>query len=178
MRNLLITLVLCGASLVYSNAQIVKPVAGNKLVELSGSGLANLGSGLNQQYGGAMFRMFKSDMTAHRWAVNMGLSYDDELPEDQFNLNNIMLNWGIENHMTGSARMSTYWGYDAGISAMDNFDVFRIQAGLFTGFDYYIADGLYLGAELGYRLHVQFDPFTIDMPGASLNAAFKIGYRL
>ncbi len=178
MRNLLITLVLCGASLVYSNAQIVKPVAGNKLVELSASGLANIGSGLNQQYGGAMFRMFKSDMTAQRWAIDMGLSFDNELEEDQFNLNQIMLTWGMEHHMTGSARMSTYWGYDAGFSAANNFDVFGISAGLFTGFDYYIADGLYLGAELGYRLGIQFDPFLINMPGTGLNAALKMGYRL
>lgn len=178
MRNLLITLVLCGASLVYSNAQIVKPVAGNRLVELRAAGLANLGTGLNEQYGGAMFRMFKSDMTAHRWAVDMGLSFDDARTGDEFLLDNIMINWGIENHMTGSARMSTYWGYDAGISASKNFEVFGIQAGLFTGFDYYIADGLYLGAELGYRLGIQLDPFLFSMPGAGLNAGLKMGYRL
>jgi hypothetical protein len=178
MRNLLITLVLCGASLVYSNAQIVKPGEGDKLVELSASGLANLGSGLNQQYGGAMFRMFKSDMTAHRWAVDMGLSFIDARTDDQFLLDHIMVNWGMENHMTGSARMSTYWGYGAGLSASNNFDVFGLQAGLFTGFDYYIADGLYLGAELGYRLRVQFDPLEIVIPGSGLNASLKMGYRL
>jgi hypothetical protein len=178
MKNVLLTLILCAFSAMYAQAQIAKPVAGNRLVEMRAAGLANLGGGLNQQYGGAMLRIFKSDMTAHRWAVDMGLTFDNERTDDKFTLDNISLNWGMENHMAGSKRMSTYWGYDAGLSATSNFDNIGVQGGLFTGFDFYIADGLYLGSELGYRLRINIDPFQLQFPGTGINASLKMGYRL
>jgi hypothetical protein len=177
MKNFLFTLTLCVAGMLSLNAQISKPVEGDRLMEMRAAGLANLGSGLNQQYGGVMLRMFTSEMKAHRFAADFGVTFDNEKEEDKFTLDNIAINWGMENHMTGSKRMSTYWGYDAGVSASANFDEIRLQAGLFTGFDFYIADGLYLGSELGYRLRVTLDPFVLQLPGTAINASIKMGYR-
>jgi len=92
-------------------------------------------------------------------------------------VNELSLNWGIENHMKGSASMSTYWGYDFGIAAISNFDLIGIRAELFSGFDFYNADGLFLRAELGYRPSITIDPFELNMPGADMNASIKMGYR-
>ncbi|MBK7233499.1 MAG: hypothetical protein IPH93_14865 [Saprospiraceae bacterium] len=157
-----------------AQAQINKPVAGNKLMELSANGLANIGSGLNSQNGGVMLRVFKSDMKAHRWSADLRIDADTS----DFTLSRVALGWGVENHMTGSSRMSTYWGYDAAISATANFDAIGIRIGVFSGFDYYIADGLYLGSELAYRLGVDsFDPFTLAIGPAALSASLKMGYR-
>jgi hypothetical protein len=178
MKNVLLTVFFCVFAFGFAQAQISKPVTGNRLVEMRGAGLANLGSGLNQQYGGAMLRIFKSDVMAHRWAVDMGLTFDNELEEDKFTLDNISVNWGMENHMAGSKRMSTYWGYDAGLRAASNFDNIAIQGGVFTGFDYYVADGWYVGTEIGYRLSINLDPFKFQLPGTGMNASLKMGYRL
>jgi hypothetical protein len=173
MKKLLPVVALCFCW-VLTQAQISKPVAGDLLMELRASGLSNLGLGVNQQYGGVMLRHFKSDMRAHRYAANLSLNVNET---DDFTVQELSLNWGMENHMKGSARMSTYWGYDVGLAFLSNFDEIQLQGGLFTGFDFYIADGLYLGAELGYRLGIIFDPFEIDMPGAGMNGSLRLGYR-
>ena len=171
--KLLFTLTLC-LVFNFAHAQISKPVAGNKLMELSVNGLSNISSGLNSQNGGVMMRMFKTDKMAYRYSADLRIDADTS----DFKINTLALGFGIENHMAGSARMSTYWGYDAALTATSNFDKFGIRVGLFSGFDYYVADGLYLGSELAYRLGVStFDPFTLQMGPAALSASVKMGYR-
>lgn len=172
-RKLFVFLFLMGGFYL-SQAQIAKPMAGNKLMELSANGLANIGSGLNAQNGGIMLRSFKSDMKAMRYAVDLAIHADTA----DFTLTRVGLGIGIENHMKGSDRMSTYWGYDAGILATSNFDEIGLRVGLFTGFDFYLADGLYVGSELAYRLGISdFDPFTLNLGPAALSASLKMGYR-
>ncbi|MBK9270593.1 MAG: hypothetical protein IPM48_03260 [Saprospiraceae bacterium] len=173
LKGLLFTLTLF-VTFQMAQAQINKPVAGNKLMELSANGLSNIGSGLNSQNGGVMLRMFKTDMKAHRYSADLRIDADTS----DFTLTRVALGWGVENHMAGSSRMSTYWGYDGAITATGNFDAIGIRIGLFTGFDYYIADGLYLGSELAYRLGIEsFDPFTLAIGPAALSASLKMGYR-
>lgn len=177
MKRFLQSLTLTAICFVSLYGQIMKPVEGNRLMEMRASGLSTLGSGINQQYGGVMLRTFKSDTKAMRLAADFGLTFDSELEEDKFTLDFISFHWGMENHLTGSKRMSTYWGYDAGLVAVSNFDQIGLQGGLFTGFDFYVADGLYIGSELGYRLQILIDPFAIQLPGTGINASLKLGYR-
>ncbi|MFM8686258.1 MAG: hypothetical protein ACKODJ_06895, partial [Bacteroidota bacterium] len=87
----------------------------------------------------------------------------------------------MENHMKGSKRMSTYWGYAGGLKLAST-DYVALSGGAFTGFDYYLADGLYIGSEVGYNAFLTFREYGqnalgFSIPGATINGAFRMGYR-
>ncbi|MBM3447346.1 MAG: hypothetical protein FJX86_06035, partial [Bacteroidetes bacterium] len=55
---------------------ISKPVKGDRLFELSGSGINELGAGLNTTRGGLMIRDFIADNKARRLAANINLQFE------------------------------------------------------------------------------------------------------
>ncbi|MEY4913228.1 MAG: hypothetical protein RL025_1055, partial [Bacteroidota bacterium] len=168
----LIALFLVLGAGVASAQSVNKPVKGDRLFELSATGINNLSTGLNTTRGGVMLRDFTADNKARRMAANINLVLDTDSGGDR-RFNEISLAYGIENHMKGSKRMSTYWGYAGGLN-MQSFDNISLAGGLFTGFDFYIADGLYLGSEVGYNALISVreadkSTFVFSLPGARMN---------
>lgn len=155
-----------------ANAQITKPKDGDVFFEFKVSGINAIQADLNDTYGGAMLRVFSSSTRAMRYSADLGLELGDNT-EVSF----LTINMGREFHYDGAEKMSTYIGADWGIGAENDFDNIYLRGGLFTGFDYFISDGLYLGAEAGFSLYVDFDPFTFQFPGVNVNTGFKLGYR-
>ena len=137
-----------------------------------------------------MVRDFIADNKARRLAANINLQFElfDSLTINTVfsrtgkkRFNEISLSYGIENHMKGSSRMSTYWGYAGGLN-MQSTDYIALAGGAFTGFDYYLADGLYIGTEVGYNAKISIreggeSAFGLSIPGAAMNGAFRLGYR-
>jgi hypothetical protein len=176
--SLLLLLAFC---ISFAEAQsITKPLKGDRLFELSATGINDLGAGLNTTRGGVMIRDFIADNKARRIAANLHLQFETfEGGKKRFN--EISLAYGIENHMKGSSRMSTYWGYAGGLN-MESTDDIALAGGAFTGFDYYLADGLYIGTEVGYNAILSIregnnSAFGLTLPGATMNGAFRMGYR-
>ncbi|MFM8958772.1 MAG: hypothetical protein ACKOKH_00750 [Bacteroidota bacterium] len=182
---------LLALSLGITKAQtITKPVKGDLLFELSASGINELGVGLNATKGGLMIRQFTADNKARRLAANLDLQFelfDTLVINSAFSrpgkkrFNEISLSYGMENHMKGSKRMSTYWGYAGGLKLAST-DYIALSGGAFTGFDYYLADGLYIGSEVGYNAFLTFREYGqnalgFSIPGATINGAFRMGYR-
>lgn len=191
MKKFLSLAFLLALSLGITKAQtITKPVKGDLLFELSASGINDLGVGLNATKGGLMVRQFTADNKARRLAANLDLQFElfDTLVINsalsrpgQKRFNEISLSYGIENHMKGSKRMSTYWGYAGGLKLAST-DFIALSGGAFTGFDYYLADGLYIGSEVGYNAFLTFREYGqnalgFSIPGATINGAFRMGYR-
>lgn len=191
MKKFLSLAFLLAFSLGITKAQtITKPVKGDLLFELSASGINELGVGLNATKGGLMVRQFTADNKARRLAANLDLQFElfDTLVINsafsrpgQKRFNEISLSYGIENHMKGSKRMSTYWGYAGGLKLAST-DFIALSGGAFTGFDYYLADGLYIGSEVGYNAFLTFREYGqnalgFSIPGATINGAFRMGYR-
>lgn len=191
MKKILSLAFLLALSLGVTKAQtITKPVKGDLLFELSASGINELGVGLNATKGGLMIRQFTADNKARRLAANLDLQFElfDTLVINptfsrpgQKRFNEISLSYGMENHMKGSKRMSTYWGYAGGLKLAST-DYIALSGGAFTGFDYYLADGLYIGSEVGYNAFLTFREYGqnamgFSLPGATINGAFRMGYR-
>jgi len=157
---------------------ISKPVKGDRLFELNASGLDVLS--ISNASGGIMIRDFMADNKVRRIAANLNLIFEADSGGSK-RLNDISLSYGMENHMKGSKRMSTYWGYSGGIR-LQSTDNIGLTGGFFTGFDYYIADGLYLGTEAGYGANLTIrenkeSAIALSLPGASMNARIRMGYR-
>lgn len=191
MKKFLSLAFLLALSLGVTKAQtITKPVKGDLLFELSASGINELGVGLNATKGGLMVRQFTADNKARRLAANLDLQFElfDTLTitsafsrPGKKRFNEISLSYGMENHMKGSKRMSTYWGYAGGLKLAST-DYIALSGGAFTGFDYYLADGLYIGSEVGYNAFLTFREYGqnalgFSIPGATINGAFRMGYR-
>lgn len=181
MNKILYIVLVMAVCISFAEAQsITKPVKGDRLFELSASGINELGADLNTTRGGLMIRNFISDKKVRRLAANLNLQF--EIAEGgKKRFNEISLAYGIENHMKGSSRMSTYWGYAGGLN-MESTDDIAVAGGAFTGFDYYLADGLYIGTEVGYNALISIreggeSDFGLSLPGAAMNGAFRMGYR-
>ena len=158
-----------------SNAQISKPTGGDVYFELGLSGLSNIGANLNSTYGSLLVRSFQSETKAKRYSANIAF-----VIEDDFIIEHLNFTYGIENHRKGTDRMSTYWGFDFGVRGFKEKEddlVLYFNSGLFTGLDYFIADGLYFGTEIGIRLLLDLSPFEIYLTGTTMNASLKFGYR-
>ncbi|MFM6975550.1 MAG: hypothetical protein ACKOW2_01715 [Sphingobacteriaceae bacterium] len=174
------TLLLVAIGLLFSttlNAQIKtdagtfnKPKAGSLITELTfapsytGGGMFSLPSLTNNSDGfaGLKFRKFSSENKAVRLSANVSIqSSSEEGSETEYSLG---LGYGIEKHLKGAERLSTYWGYEGSIGISHGFDendqltnTFGIGANVFTGFDYYIMPNIYLGVEVSYGLGIRND---------------------
>lgn len=151
------------ASITTDAGTFVKPTAGTKIMEvnltpdLTGGGIFSLPA-INNGLGmiGLKMRDFKSDKLAYRYSANVSISDSNEPnTETEFAIG---LGFGVENHLKGAERLSTYWGYEinagmtqANASYGGKDQKFGVGVGAFTGFDYYIMPKIYLGTELGYN---------------------------
>ena len=183
MKKIILTVAAVFA-LSFANAQIkteagtfTKPSAGSYQVELMFSpniaGTASSMFSLPNFYGsnipGIKVRKFTSDSRAIRYTGNISVVNSGEKDADtDFTL---ALGLGVENHMKGAERLSTYWGYEGSIGLQntgavaptDPFDpttgsakqsTLGLSAQVFTGFDYFIMPNIYLGCEVNYGIAI------------------------
>jgi hypothetical protein len=130
-----------------------------------------------------MMRKFKSESKAVRMFGNFDLNGSDAEGADT--IANATFGYGIENHLAGAERLSTFWGYQGGLQLLnlggDDVD-FGIAGGVFVGADYYIIPKVYIGTEFGYGLSIASeggdDGDTTYGLGHNLSANFRIGFRL
>ncbi len=193
-----------------ANAQIktdagtfTKPVAGTYIIEatmtpnIAGGGIFSLPT-LNSDLGilGVKMRKFSSDTKALRLAANLSVlnSGEDDV-DTEFT---VAVSAGMEHHMAGAERLSTYWGYEANIgyvAANGEVDEFGdpigigkntkigFGANIFTGFDYYIMPKIYLGAEVSYGLAVtntkpdEGDGVTKIQAAPGITPSFRLGWQ-
>jgi len=127
------------------------------------------------------------------------LNSGEEGEDTQFTVG---LSVGVEHHMKGAERLSTYWGYEgslgyvSGYEEMESDDPFApgftimvketkfgFGANVFTGFDYYIMPKIYLGAEVSYGLAVTNekpdggDGVTSIELSPSITPSFRLGWQ-
>jgi len=202
--------------LTFANAQEIKtdagtftkPTSGTYVMEatmtpnLSGGGIFSLPS-LNNDLGllGVKVRKFSSETKALRASANLSIfNSGQEDVDTEFSFG---LSAGIEHHMGGAERLSTYWGYEANVGFVTangtpgEFDEFEDEfvggtpkmskfgfgASVFTGFDYYIMPKIYLGAEVSYGLAVTNetpdggDGITKIQLAPSITPSFRIGWQ-
>ena len=182
----------------FSNAQIktnagtfTKPTAGSIQVELSFSpniaGASSTMFSLPNFYGssipGVKVRKFISENKAIRYTGN--ISVDNSGVQGETTQFIAAVGIGVENHMKGAERLSTYWGYEGNIGYqtkratsgdIDNIDgtpkstQIGVSAQAFTGFNYFIMPNIYLGCEINYGIAV----LNTKADGASSITSVKI----
>jgi hypothetical protein len=180
-------------ALSFANAQsYTKPSAGSTQVEvtftpnLSGATMFALPSFYNDKKSdveGIRVRKFSSDTKAMRYTALLKVNKDGKDAETEFG---VALGVGVENHMKGADRLSTYWGYEGNVGFSKDAvktTTIGVSAQLFTGCDYYIMPNVYLGAEIHYGLSVLNtkpdggDSDTKFGLNPSLNPSLRLGWR-
>ncbi len=191
-------LVLCATA---ASAQIktnagtfTKPTTGDIIMEInfypdvtgSGGGIFSLPTIMSTDDGsllGIKARKFKSDKKAYRALANLSVKNSGEEGADtDFSLG---LGLGIENHMKGAERLSTYWGYEGKLGFVSETGVskFGVAANLLAGFDYYIMPSIYLGAEVTYGIGIVSttpeggDATTSFAIAPGVSPSFRLGWR-
>jgi hypothetical protein len=189
----------------FANAQDIKtdagtftkPKAGTYIMEatmtpdITGGGIFSLPT-LNSDLGmlGIKVRKFTSDTKALRMGGNLTIMNSGEDNVDtEFTVGASL---GIEYHMKGAERLSTYWGYEGNLGYVSSngtdalpgkFTKIGFGANAFTGFDYYIMPKIYLGAEVSYGLAVTNskpdggDGVTSIELSPSITPTFRIGWQ-
>mgnify|MGYP000129424591 FL=1 len=130
-----------------------------------------------------MMRKFKDDSRAVRMFGSFDLNGSDAEGADT--IIDATFGYGIENHLAGAERLSTFWGYQGGIKLLniggDDVD-FGLAGGVFVGADYYIIPKVYIGTEFGFGLEIAAeggDAGNTDYSlGHNLSANFRLGFRL
>lgn len=155
----------------FANAQTTnagtfsKPAAGSTQVEvvftpnLSGSTMFALpsfydGKSQTNNLQGIRFRKFSSDTKAMRYTALLSVNKADSNAETEMA---VAIGVGVENHMKGASRLSTFWGYEGNVGyAKDaaKASYLGLSAQLFTGCDYYVIPNVYIGCELNYGLSI------------------------
>ena len=214
MKKIILTVAAVFA-LSFANAQIktdagtfTKPSAGSLQFELSFSpniaGAASSMFSLPNFYGsnipGIRARKFVSETKAMRYTGNVSVSNSGEEGADtDFT---VALGVGVENHMKGAERLSTYWGYEGNIGFQSSSAVagpedefgfptlltpkqttLGLSAQVFTGFDYYIMPNIYLGCEINYGVAILNtkpdggDGVTSFKVQPNVLPSFRLGWR-
>jgi hypothetical protein len=166
MKKIILTLGLV-LTISFANAQTTnagtfsKPAAGSSLVEvvftpnLSGATMFALPAFYGKASAqGLRLRKFSSETDAIRYTALLSVNKEDG---DANTAIAFALGMGVEHHMKGATRLSTYWGYEGNMGYANDAlkkTTLGVSAQLFTGFDYYIVPNLYLGCELNYGLSV------------------------
>ena len=165
-----------------------KPGAGATMFEAQFTPNLNGGTqfGMPEITGGATFMMrkFDSDTKAKRYFANF--NFADSGVDGEDSTFGIAAGMGIENHLTGAERLSTYWGYHGlvGFADSGSATTLTLFGGVFLGADYYIVPNVYVGMEFGYGLGISsVDPEGGDATtGFGLNDSvtgnFRLGFRL
>ncbi len=189
----------------FANAQDIKtdagtftkPTTGTYIMEatmtpdITGGGIFSLPT-LNSDLGmlGIKVRKFTSDTKALRMGGNLTIVNSGEDNVDtEFTVGASL---GIEYHMKGAERLSTYWGYEGNLGYVSSngtdalpgkFTKIGFGASAFTGFDYYIMPKIYLGAEVSYGLAVTNtkpdggDGVTSMELSPSITPTFRLGWQ-
>jgi hypothetical protein len=217
MKKILLTAAAVFA-LSYANAQQIKteagtftkPSSGTYIIEatmtpdITGGGIFALPT-LNKNLGmlGVKVRKFSSDTQALRMGANFEIKNSGIKDADtEFTIGASL---GVEHHMKGAERLSTYWGYEGNFGLLSKNETsevdptealpmeeltgsgkvtkFGFGANVFTGFDYYIMPKIYLGAEVSYGLAVTNtkpdggDGYTAIELAPSITPSFRIGWQ-
>ncbi|MBS7787469.1 hypothetical protein KIH23_09190 [Flavobacterium sp. CYK-55] len=185
-----------------------KPAAGTWIVEatmtpdLTGGGIFKLSNVGSSDWGilGVKARKFSSDKSALRFAGNLHVVSSGEKNVNGDNAAaefTVAASVGVEKHMAGAERLSTYWGYEGTLAYMnenardaagnildDKSTKIGVGANVFTGFDYYIMPKIYLGAEVSYGLALtsskageDADNVTKIELSPSITPSFRIGWQ-
>lgn len=198
------------------NAQIktdagtfTKPTTGTWMMEatmtpdLTGGGIFKLSNVGSSDWGilGIKARKFSSETSAMRFSGNLNIvssgekiSGTDKNAPAEFV---IAASVGVEKHMKGAERLSTYWGYEGTLAYVsqnakdatgnildDKSSKIGVGANVFTGFDYYIMPKIYLGAEVSYGFALtsskegsNADNVTKIELAPSITPSFRIGWQ-
>ena len=193
MKNFLLFIALVSFS--FASAQITtnagtfnKPGEGETAFEFQL--MQNLdGSAMFADRATVMMRQFKSDTKAVRWTASLNVA---DAGDDSDMTYGVALGYGIENHLAGAERLSTYWGYGGSLGYADGGDLtddeggvvetdgtFAIGAGVFLGADYYIMPKVYIGLEMGYGLTLgSGNDVTNWGLNGGVNGMMRVGFRL
>lgn len=188
-----------------------KPAAGTWMMEatmtpnIAGGSIFSLSQVGSSDWGvlGIKARKFSSDKEAMRFAGTLNYVADggrlitgttDKAAPSLV----IAASVGIEHHMAGAERLSTYWGYEGTLAYKseasedkttgtifdDKSTKLGIGANLFTGFDYYIMPKIYLGAEVSYgfaftssKAGSDADNVTKMELAPSITPSFRLGWQ-
>ena len=161
-----------------ANGQSIKPNPGNQIIELKATGLLSSPSmDLNQQYGGVMWRTVKTESKYTRRAIQFAFN----LNENSTTFPTIAYLQGSEKHFKGTDKLSPYTGHAFGVEILNlakGVDNIKARFDLFTGFDYYITEGLYLGSEVGFSTKLGLSPIELKSDGVTMAANLRFGYIL
>ena len=208
-----ITLLFCSVIFItmQTNAQIKtnagtfsKPTKGAILSEITfapnigGAGMFSLPSVTrNAEIIGVKGRYFYDNNNAYRFAGNISIKSSGV--EGEKAEVTVGLSAGIEKHLKGAERLSTYWGYDANIGFKSNQveqfsglgsstfitkNTLGIGANVFTGFDYYIMPNIYMGVEVAYGLAItntkydNIDGVTAIELAPGVSSFLRLGWKL
>ena len=155
-----------------------KPGAGERAFEMNFTPNLDGNQMFSTSIGTLMMRSFKSDAKATRLAATFNLSDDgSDGSETQIGIN---LAYGVENHLGGAERLSTYWGYQGIVGYADdgNDDAFSIGGGIFLGADYYIMPKVYIGTEFSYGLAIASGDDTAWRLSGGVTGNLRLGFRL
>ncbi|MFZ4671635.1 MAG: hypothetical protein ACOYLT_06445 [Flavobacterium sp.] len=178
-------------ALSFANAQsYTKPDAGDMQLEvtftpnLSSDAMFANPTFYGTEAAGIRLRKFSSATKALRLTGH--LSYNDSGVDGTESAMALAASVGIENHMKGTDRLSTFWGYEGTLLyAKDELKTTTIGVGaqLFTGCDYYIMPNVYLGAEVNFGLSVAStkpdagDGVTSISLNPGINPNLRLGWR-
>lgn len=168
-------------SFIAANAQIkndrgtfTKPTAGSVIAEinfspdLTGSPAIFSLPGIAADVIGLKARKFVSDNKAYRALANIQINNYEDAGKSVTDFQ-IGLGIGVEKHLKGAERLSTYWGYEGRLGFVSGNSVqldpndptvvgkatkFGFVANALAGFDYYVVPNVYLGAEISYGLGI------------------------
>ena len=124
--------------------------------------------------GHIVVRSFDDANSVTRWKAHF--SYADIDGADDANMV-LGIYYGKEKHHEGTDRLATYTGWQAGLLYQDvnGEDATALSGGVFVGANYYIANNLYIGAEIDYTLNVGEDSTSVA-PG--VNGMLTLGFKL
>lgn len=190
-----------------------KPAAGTIIMEvtmtpnIAGGGIFSLPT-LNSELGliGIKARKFSSDTRALRLGANLSVlsSGETDAAGDKVDTEfSVGVSAGIEHHLAGAERLSTYWGYEGNVGFVSSNGLagtvdaageeltpgtpkntkLGIGANLLAGFDYYIMPKIYLGAEVSYGLAITStkpdggDGVTKLQLAPGITPSFRLGWQ-
>jgi outer membrane protein W len=98
------------------------------------------------------------------------------IPASEVTTKNSIMNFGLaaEYHLAGTDRMSPYFsaGFNTGKDSRNDFSTFGLNLG--AGIDYYVAENIYLGLELGFNYNSSDATKSSGFAGGS---AVRMGWR-
>ena len=118
-------------------------------------------------------RTFNDASSVTRWKAHFSYADIDGADDTDMILG---LYYGKEKHHDGTDRLATYTGWQAGLLYLDvaGEDSTAFSGGVFVGANYYIANNLYIGAEINYTLAVSEDDIAVA-PDFFIDSLYREG---